>query len=150
MENEKNQNSETPKGVGVEMQVMHPIQPLIEDEHGVVRFKANEIVSYLLDCGRDGKKTDMNEIARLNFSRSDREQFAQLIGYSHSGAGDLSYMSEEVLETAEKIYIAKKKNEDQKDVMIEHLQSKLRNLRENLADTLADFFEIHPDDLKGA
>ena len=150
MEQKEKQNTDTNLSVGVETQVMHPIQPLIEDEQGVVRFKANEIVSYLLVCGRDGKKTDMNEIARLNFSRSDREQFAQLIGYSHSGASELSYMSEEVLETAGKIYIAKKKNEDQKDVMIEHLQSKLRNLRENLADTLADFFEIHPDDLKGA
>lgn len=149
-QNDNSNQQDKPEGLGqVDAVVMHPIQPLIEDKHGVTRFKANEIVKYLLECGRTGTETDMNKIAHLDFSRSDREQFAQLIGYSLSGASELSYMSEEVLETAETIYISGKKNEDQKDVMIEHLQNKLRVLRENLAEALADFFERHPDDLKG-
>ena len=66
----------------------HPIQPIICDQHGVVRFKSNGIVRYLLDHGG----FDMNAIARLPFDLRDREQFAQLIGYSVSGFGDLSYV----------------------------------------------------------
>lgn len=130
--------------------VKHPIQPLVEDEHGVVRFKENKIVSYLLDCCKTGQKADLNDIARLDFSQEDREQFAQLIGYSHAGASDLSYMSETVLVTAANIYVSAKQDIDQRDVRIEYLEHKLKSLRVTLADALADFFEIHPDDLKGA
>jgi len=123
----------------------HPIQPLVEDDQGVVRFKENKIVTYILD----NSGIDLNQIAVIDFSREDREQFAQLIGYSHSGASELSYMSNEVLEVSQQIYDTGKSNEDQKDVLINYLQTTLRTLREKLADDLADFFEIHPDDLKG-
>lgn len=33
---------------------------------------------------------ELNTIAAMNFGREDREQFAQLIGYSVDGFGDLS------------------------------------------------------------
>lgn len=69
----------------------HPTQPLEKDEHGVLRFKSNKIVRYLLDNGG----IDMNHLAVKNFSEDDRQQFAQLIGYSLSGYGDLSYVSDE-------------------------------------------------------
>lgn len=75
----------------------HPIQPLERDTRGVIRFKSNAIVRHLLDHGG----INMNDIARLEFSQEDREQFAQLIGYSHSGSGDLGYVSDEVWEAAE-------------------------------------------------
>ena len=52
----------------------HPIQPLVEDADGVLRFKKNAIVSYLIDNGR----ISLNDLAQLEFSREDREQFAQL------------------------------------------------------------------------
>lgn len=68
----------------------HPIQPLVTTDSGVVRFKANTIVQYLLENGG----ITMNNLAVMSFPREDREQFAQLIGYSHSGAGDLSYTKE--------------------------------------------------------
>ena len=41
-----------------------PIQPLIEDEHGVVRFKPNAIVQHLLDHGG----IDLNQIAALDLA----------------------------------------------------------------------------------
>jgi hypothetical protein len=66
----------------------HPAQPIVFDEHGVARFMANPIVRWLLDTG----PIDLNAIAmRRDFTLDDRRQFAQLIGYSVSGYGDLSY-----------------------------------------------------------
>jgi hypothetical protein len=65
----------------------HPMQPIVLDSHGVARFKANAIVRHLLDNGG----IDLNRIAMLPFNQEDREQFAQLIGYSVSGFGDLGY-----------------------------------------------------------
>lgn len=74
----------------------HPFQPLVKDSDGVVRFKANAIVRYLLNAG----PFDMNKLARLPFSVEDREQFAQLIGYSMCGFGELSYVTDETYERA--------------------------------------------------
>jgi len=68
-----------------------PIQPLIEDSHGVLRFKANQIVRHLLDTH---PTCDMNKLALMDFSDDDRQQFAQLIGYSLCGYGELSYASD--------------------------------------------------------
>ena len=73
------------------------MQPIIIDQQGIVRFKENKIVSYLLAQS----DIDMNDLTRLEFIDEDREQFAQLIGYSVCGFFDLSYASEETIETAE-------------------------------------------------
>lgn len=66
-----------------------PMQPIYIDNHGVARFKENAIVRALLDTG----KLNLNDIALLPFSDEDREQLAQLIGYSVSGFGELNYSS---------------------------------------------------------
>lgn len=77
----------------------HPIQPLQTDTDGVVRFKSNKIVRFLLDwASRRG--IDMNALALMPFENEDREQFAQLIGYSLSGFGELSYVSDETYDSA--------------------------------------------------
>lgn len=75
----------------------HPLQPIITDEHGVKRFKANSIVRHLLDFGG----IDLNQLARMYFEQNDREQFAQLIGYSLSGFAELSYVSDQTLAAVE-------------------------------------------------
>lgn len=85
----------------------HPIQPLVKDEHGVIRFKANAIVRFMLDAGRQGTRFDLNTLAIMDFSKEDREQLAQLIGYSLSGFGDLSYVSDEAYAAAESQEIQK-------------------------------------------
>lgn len=82
------------------MVLSHPIQPLVKDSDGIVRFKANGIVRYLLDNG----VFDLNHISVHDFPQEDREQFAQLIGYSWSGACDLSYMSNEVIDKSKILY----------------------------------------------
>ena len=69
------------------------MQPIVIVD-GIARFKENAIVAFLAH-GR------MNELARLPFSREDHEQLAQLIGYSVSGFGDLSYASEETVAIAD-------------------------------------------------
>lgn len=76
----------------------HPMQPIEFDEHGVVRFKQNKIVRHLIDSH---PHVDMNALATMNFSREDHEQFAQLIGYSVSGFGDLSYASKKAVAAAD-------------------------------------------------
>jgi hypothetical protein len=78
--------------------VAHPMQPVYLDKHKVSRFKANAIVQFLLDKGPH----DMNTLARETFSDEDREQFAQLIGYSVSGFGELSYVSDATFARAAK------------------------------------------------
>lgn len=64
-------------------------QSLINHQ-GRRRFQMNPIVRYLLDNG----PFDMNSLARLPFDDDDRAHFAQLIGYSLSGWGELSYVSD--------------------------------------------------------
>lgn len=71
------------------MSSSHPMQYMVVDSAGVVRFKRNEIVRFLLDHG----PFDMNKIAAMGFSKKDQAQFAQLIGYSVSGWGELDYVS---------------------------------------------------------
>ena len=75
-----------------------PRQPIHIDKRGVARFKANPLVRYLLNEG----PFDMNHLALLpNISDEEQSQFAQLIGYSVSGFGDLSYALPEIVEEAD-------------------------------------------------
>lgn len=74
------------------------LQP-IELIDGVARFRANEIVKLLLADGN----YDMNRLALLPFTDSDREQFAQLIGYSVGGFAELPYVSDEAVNAADKV-----------------------------------------------
>ena len=120
----------------------HPIQPLLKDEHGVLRFKENKIVSYILDNGG----IDLNDIAVKDFTKEDRQQFAQLIGYSLSGYSDLrSYVDDEAYYTAEKMHT---EGVDDRDAKIEFLQERIKNLKSKLREPMAELFEIHPDDLE--
>ena len=76
-----------------------PMQPLV-DVNGVTRFKKNGVVDALYE---HGVKTGfgLNELHCMDFSDEDRMQFAQLIGYSLSGYGELSYVTDDAYEAAE-------------------------------------------------
>ncbi len=76
----------------------HPMQPLLKDKHGVIRFKENQIVRHLLDTH---PTCDLYDLESMGFSDDDYQQFAQLIGYSLSGYGDLGYVSDANYEAAE-------------------------------------------------
>jgi hypothetical protein len=72
----------------------HPEQSVIVDKLGTHRYKENAIVRYLLDSGH----SDMNSLAVLPFNIDDRQQFAQLIGYSVDGYDILSYSPTSILQ----------------------------------------------------
>lgn len=83
----------------------HPTQPLEKDEHGVLRFKRNTIVAYIIDwCASKngtvgypevkGPAPSLNEIAAMDFPRECRVQLAQLIGYSLAGFDELNYVTD--------------------------------------------------------
>lgn len=77
------------------------MQPIIKDERGVLRFKKNGLVDVLYEHGVN-TGLGLNELHCMNFTDEDRQQFAQLIGYSVSGYGSLSYVTDEAYEAAEK------------------------------------------------
>jgi len=118
-----------------------PIQPIKRDEHNVDRFVENGIVRFLLDAG----PYDLNQLAIMKFNDEEREQFAQLIGYSVSGFGDLSYVSDETFETAWKMAETKQSEAESR---IEYLQTTLDEIRESVRNTAVALFKIHPDDLE--
>lgn len=120
-----------------------PIQPLYTDEHGVVRFKKNAIVRQLLDFASE-RGMSLNEIARMPFSREDRVQFAQLIGYSLSGFGTLSYVDNDTYEAAS---LMQYDVLDEKDARIQALTEKLDAVRESMREIVPQLFQIHSDDL---
>lgn len=75
----------------------HPMQPVYLDPAGVARFRENAIVRFLLEDGPN----DLNRLSLMPFSQEDREQFAQLIGYSVGGFCELSYVSDNAYTKAE-------------------------------------------------
>lgn len=83
-------------GTGLEL-VMRAVEA---SKYGTIRFWENAIVQALLDFATP-RGFGMNEITIGQFSREDREQFAQLIGYSVSGFGELSYTSRAAVKEAD-------------------------------------------------
>lgn len=125
------------------------MQPLIKDEQGVQRFMANTLVCALLDHGQ-ATGLGLNELCvkfHPSEHQADWQQLAQLIGYSLSGYGSLSYVDDEAYNTAS--YMAQ--GVDERNARIIALESKLAELRmaiNKLREPMACLFEMHPDDLK--
>ncbi len=122
----------------------HPIQPIVTDAQGVRRFKANAIVQSLLEFSRVFG-FDMNTIARRDFATEDRQQFAQLIGYSLSGYGELSYVDDDAYGVAATML---EEEVDARQARILYLEGELLRVRSGLREPIARLFGVHPDDLK--
>jgi GMP synthase PP-ATPase subunit len=112
-----------------------PLQPLYKDAQGVVRFRANAIVQFLLENGPH----DLNSLAARNFSPEDQEQFAQLIGYSLGGFGDLSYVRTETYTMA----LRQVKGKDGKDARIAELEEQLATIRKAVEGIIPVLFHFH-------
>jgi len=69
-----------------------PVEPWMEEQFTRLQHPetGNSIVRYLVENGPHG----LNHLATQGFCQKDSEQFAMLIGYSISGAGELSYFSD--------------------------------------------------------
>lgn len=78
----------------------NPMQPVGLDVHNIARFKSNKIVRFLQEWAAS-RGMDLNTLAKMDFSDDDWTQFAQLIGYSVSGFGDLSYADPAIVEKAD-------------------------------------------------
>lgn len=76
-------------------EMRQPRQPIGLDEDNVVRFKPNAIVRLLLEESKS-RGFGLNEIAGAVLTEKvpieDAVQFWQLLGYSVSGFGDLSFI----------------------------------------------------------
>lgn len=90
---------ETPRTSLVNQRAEYPMQPIALDEHGTVRFEGSPIISYLAS-----EVTDLNHLAiwcaQNQIGQKYQEQLAQLIGYSVSGYGTLSYVSDRSFDRA--------------------------------------------------
>lgn len=123
--------------------VKNPIQPIVIDTYGVVRFKQNKIVRDLLDFATS-RGLGLNELACMDYSNDDRQQFAQLIGYSLHGYGELTnYVDDDAYNAAEKM--AEGMPEDK--ARIAALQTELDAVRQGLVGPMSRLFGVHPDDL---
>ena len=120
----------------------NPIQPLAKDDKGVIRFKANAIVRHLLDTH---PTMGMNQLAALDFGVDDWRQFAQLIGYSLSGYGDLSYVDDDTYGAAATMF---EEGVGEQEARALHMESELAALRAALRPACARLFGVHEDDLK--
>ena len=118
----------------------HPILPVEADANGTLRFKQNAIVRYLLDSG----PFDLNHLAQKDFPQEDYEQFAQLIGYSLSGFGDLSYVRDETYEAAARMQADGLSESEARNA---YLSETLEELKQGMREPIARLFGLHPDDL---
>ena len=123
----------------------NPIQPTYVDDRGVRRFKPNALVKALADhATRTG--FSMNELAEKFSSPEhddDRRQLAQLIGYSVSGFGDLSYVDSETRAVVDRI----DEGADAAQARIDVLEDTLTALRTGMRDAVATLYDLCPEDL---
>jgi hypothetical protein len=124
----------------------NPIQPLSKDAQGTLRFKKNAIVDYLLEWSKQ-RGLGLNELAAMDFTQDDREQFWQLIGYSLSGYGELSFVSDATYSVA--VGMTEDEDLQEKDARIAVLEHELAILRDSLRAPIARLYGIHQDDLNG-
>jgi hypothetical protein len=128
----------------------HPIQPVVTDQHGTYRFKANAVVLYLLEWATK-RGCSMNDLACVKFDKDDRQQFAQLIGYSLSGYGELSYASDEVYETAFMMIDGAMSEDKARIACLEQelsvYKKELSVLQDLFRGPVARLYEVEPEDL---
>lgn len=73
-----------------------PLQPIVRDSDGVIRFQSNAIVQFIVEqlvgahqhgslVSKDKSVYGYNDIMAMPWSDEDRDQFNQLHGYSVSG-----------------------------------------------------------------
>ena len=123
--------------------IKNPIQPIVTTASGVVRFKENAIVRHLLDWATE-RGMGLNELAVMDFTKDDRQQLAQLIGYSLSGYGSLDYVDDDSYCAARAMF---DDGLSEKDARVAHLEGEIHDLRTALREPMSRLFGVHPEDL---
>lgn len=119
------------------------MQPIALDKNNTPRFKENKIVTFLLDNGPN----DMNSLARIPFENNDREQFAQLIGYSVGGYCELSYVSNESKDIAEAMCLPENMGKSELELRNEVLRDNLNKLRSSMIEAITKVCDDNNIDL---
>ena len=104
----------------------HPIQPLVLDDKGTLRYKQNAIVRHCVS------QVGLNTLAKMNFSDEDWNQLAQLIGYSH--AGSPSYLNEE---TSAAAWAMHERGLSEAEALVEALREQLQDANERIGSAAA-------------
>ena len=123
----------------------HPIQPLVMVD-GVLRFQENKAVSAVLAFAA-ARGFGLNELACGDFSAEDHMQLAQLIGYSLSGYGSLSYVTDESYGTAAAMH---DEQLPESEARIAYLETELAAIRSALRPACARLFGVHESDVDAA
>lgn len=76
-----------------------PLQPVMTDRDGTRRFVENRIIRDLVEFSAMHGR-GMHAIAEGDYTDQERQQFAQLNGYSIRGYGELSYVDDIAYEQA--------------------------------------------------
>jgi hypothetical protein len=123
----------------------HPIQPL-EMVKDVLRFKENPAVNALYVKLEQMGIDPWNVIqADPKVTKADLCQFAQLIGYSHSGSGGLSYVDDQTWYAAQNAY---KGGTSELEARNLYLEKRHQKIVKKLAPLCSHVFDIHLDDLE--
>lgn len=122
----------------------NPIQPLVMVDD-VLRYKENKVVRALFEHGQ-ATGLDMNELIVRRFDNDDYVQFAQLIGYSHSGASTLSYFPDEVWSASKAMH---EHGISEQAARTQHLRDVINKLQKNAIEAVkilseGDAFEDMP------
>lgn len=91
---------------GSDEKSLHPMQPVVLSDSGVVRFQANDAVRLLLDESTNrGYGLNQLHVAMASNPRGNDhlQHLSQLIGYSVCGYSDLSTRNNRVLRRADKL-----------------------------------------------
>jgi hypothetical protein len=124
------------------------MQPIRLDKHGTTRFVANACVEWVVDKLDSIGYQTMNELAMdCKAAPEERQQFAQLIGYSVSGYCDLNYVDRQARLEANAAADTLDGG-DPKDLIINELRKELAELRKCIRTAAVAAFDIHPDDLQ--
>lgn len=124
----------------------HPMQPL-EMVDDVLRFKQNNAVNALYEVFKE--KTGMDPwhamLSHPEVTKEDLCQFAQLIGYSHSGSGSLNYMDDQTWYAAETAY---NEGVSELEARNRYLERRHRKMVKKLAPLCSQVFNIDIDSLE--
>lgn len=124
----------------------HPMQPL-ELVDDVLRFKQNNAVNALYEIFKE--KTGMDPwhtmLSHPEVTKEDLCQFAQLIGYSHSGTTSLNYMDDQTWYAAQTVY---NDGIPELEARNNYLEKKVRRITSRMRKLASLIFKIEPEDLE--